>query len=108
LLFGSISIMSNTSFTLFPYTTLFRSNVTLIFAGYAGVRKARGRAPARVRPVQMVSAVLIRYALLCKHADDGCADYGADGLYGQRDRKSTRLNSSHVSISYAVCCLKKK
>src|SRR5690606_42090305 len=30
------------------------------------------------------------------------------GLYGNRDRKSTRLNSSHVKISYAVFCLKKK
>src|SRR5207249_7391313 len=35
--------------------------------------------------------------------------YGADGAHQyERDRKSTRLNSSHVSISYAVFCLKKK
>src|SRR5699024_379722 len=35
-------------------------------------------------------------------------DFGADMQWGMLDRKSTRLNSSHVSISYAVFCLKKK
>src|SRR4051812_49557547 len=67
--------------TLFPYTTLFRS-------GGAGLRvpgRARGHHGRRVAhggPAQ----------------DDG----------GGEDRKSTRLNSSHMSISYAVFCLKKK
>src|SRR5207249_9277423 len=41
----------------------------------------------------------------CGHAID-TRDHGF--LHGNRDRKSTRLNSSHVSISYAVFCLKKK
>src|SRR3989442_10847554 len=69
--------------TLFPYTTLFRS---------------------RVERRQRVADV----------ADDGGSarhrfrNRGVDGRKNVRDRKSTRLNSSHVRISYAVFCLKKK
>src|SRR5258708_30700072 len=65
--------------TLFPYTTLFRS---------ARSRDARGSV---ARP----------------WLDDEAR--GRDGVHGRaRDRKSTRLNSSHQIISYAVFCLKKK
>src|SRR5699024_12867654 len=64
--------------TLFPYTTLFRSTLS---------RSPRGR-PWRCRTNASASAP----ATVCFPAD----------------RKSTRLNSSHVSISYAVFCLKKK
>src|SRR5437868_12624155 len=60
--------------TLFPYTTLFRS-------------EGRGRAASGDRGEDQLRMVRIDAA---------------------RDRKSTRLNSSHVSISYAVFCLKKK
>src|SRR5689334_23893046 len=67
--------------TLFPYTTLFRS----------ARRRARERRDARVR------AALLQRRL----ARDARARRRAD-------RKSTRLNSSHSSISYAVFCLKKK
>src|SRR6266581_6494206 len=66
--------------TLFPYTTLFRS-------------------PRR------------QGALRGRHAEGGRLHQGVRprGLLGRRgDRKSTRLNSSHPSISYAVFCLKKK
>src|SRR5690349_23709488 len=66
--------------TLFPYTTLFRSRL--------------GR-PRKLR-FQDVLAVA--------HAFGG----GALQFVDVRDRKSTRLNSSHVEISYAVFCLKKK
>src|SRR2546427_1866873 len=72
--------------TLFPYTTLFRSV-------HARQRAARGR---------------------CTGAAEGGAPEqgaGADRLEPpacRRDRKSTRLNSSHSQISYAVFCLKKK
>src|SRR5690349_22889630 len=68
--------------TLFPYTTLFRSHET-----------------ARIdqRAVDRVVA-LVRHA--CEHEGVGRA--------APQDRKSTRLNSSHVEISYAVFCLKKK
>src|SRR4051794_41196241 len=69
--------------TLFPYTTLFRSSQGSRRAapGRDGRRGPRRRRPP-YRPV--------------------------DGLRPPRDRKSTRLNSSHPSISYAVFCLKKK
>src|SRR3712207_8117493 len=79
--------------TLFPYTTLFRSRTGRWLVGVeageagAGAPVCRGRAhdlaprpqlPPRLRPARA------------------------------RDRKSTRLNSSHANISYAVFCLKKK
>src|SRR5438094_5309328 len=70
--------------TLFPYTTLFRSR--------------RLRACGRVR--------------LTRRGDAGEARLGRGSADGRRrdrpDRKSTRLNSSHRTISYAVFCLKKK
>src|SRR3712207_8829907 len=79
--------------TLFPYTTLFRS-------GEQGRRlQARRHGLAAVD----VAAD--------DHAVDRRADHGAlqvDLGLIQRDRKSTRLNSSHANISYAVFCLKKK
>src|SRR5947208_12089610 len=68
--------------TLFPYTTLFRSRRR---PGPATVRQ--GRRSVRHRPAQVRQEAQRR---------------------GQRDRKSTRLNSSHQIISYAVFCLKKK
>src|SRR2546430_13693712 len=64
--------------TLFPYTTLFRSHPH--------------------QPGHAVSARL-------RHC---VADVGIPRRSGARDRKSTRLNSSHSQISYAVFCLKKK
>src|SRR2546421_6857444 len=71
--------------TLFPYTTLFRS--TRIAEARAHVREIRAR-------------------------DDDGARVGDHLTYGLeeplQDRKSTRLNSSHDQISYAVFCLKKK
>src|SRR3712207_8617478 len=80
--------------TLFPYTTLFRSRV--------------GRAP-HVRPVLLVvdpgrlAVELQLRDLLAERLDVVAADRGRD-----QDRKSTRLNSSHANISYAVFCLQKK
>src|SRR5438477_3887570 len=71
------------SSTLFPYTTLFRSE-----------RRDLG---IRLRRVD-------RERVLDGHGAEGHA-HDRDLL---RDRKSTRLNSSHMSISYAVFCLKKK
>src|SRR5690349_23278247 len=75
--------------TLFPYTTLFRSRVAHARAlGRLGVARVLAAEEARSqRPPG-------------DDADPGCA--------AERDRKSTRLNSSHVEISYAVFCLKKK
>src|SRR3712207_9398779 len=76
--------------TLFPYTTRFRSGVE----GEVGVRVAD------VRRVVGGDAADVD----ARHIGDG-----EPGLRAARgDRKSTRLNSSHANISYAVFCLKKK
>src|SRR5258708_31836650 len=83
--------------TLFPYTTLFRS-------GSADDPHPFGA----ILGGGLVSDVSLR------GADVGAADAGDDarrkenGEAVRRDRKSTRLNSSHQIISYAVFCLKKK
>src|SRR3712207_6969431 len=81
--------------TLFPYTTLFRSR-----------RRARARGHrARGRGGHVQAAALrLRADRLDLHPD---RDQPRERLLG-RDRKSTRLNSSHANISYAVFCLKKK
>src|SRR3712207_8539380 len=84
--------------TLFPYTTLFRSLV----ASLVRVRRLRrGRLLRVVRsPVGRRGGVV---------PADAVALPAARSRAGEgRDRKSTRLNSSHANISYAVFCLKKK
>src|SRR2546422_1239596 len=73
--------------TLFPYTTLFRSDPGAAARG--DLARALARGPADVR-------------LLC--LDGGVRAHRQN----RADRKSTRLNSSHGYISYAVFCLKKK
>src|SRR5207244_13133281 len=76
--------------TLFPYTTLFRS-----------VR----RDPVRGKQAQCVeSGVLVHH---CRRRRVGCLTHRT-AVGSAQDRKSTRLNSSHQIISYAVFCLKKK
>src|SRR2546422_6981995 len=72
--------------TLFPYTTLFRSRRPVQLP----TREHPGEPALAEQPLDVVGA-------------DGAADE-----VGVRDRKSTRLNSSHGYISYAVFCLKKK
>src|SRR2546430_9933130 len=77
--------------TLFPYTTLFRSNVSDVSLGSR--LDAIRRRPAPTHPdVGVVFAVGEMFSR----------------ARGRIDRKSTRLNSSHSQISYAVFCLKKK
>src|SRR5438034_7970746 len=66
--------------TLFPYTTLFRSSRRIVAAGE---RQRASRGDADLAAVESVASK-------------------------EEDRKSTRLNSSHTVISYAVFCLKKK
>src|SRR5689334_24225161 len=87
--------------TLFPYTTLFRSDAGLRLT-YAspGFAQAMGLDPAQMLGKTPEQAWRLRFP----DAPD-LAGYMAP-LH--RDRKSTRLNSSHSSISYAVFCLKKK
>src|SRR3712207_8594809 len=80
--------------TLFPYTTLFRSLPVLVEQlELEGVRDGLGCDPG--------------LGLRLEAADDEAADLLLV-VGGRRDRKSTRLNSSHANISYAVFCLKKK
>src|SRR3712207_8223124 len=84
--------------TLFPYTTLFRSQTTV-----AADRLADGRA------LGAVGASVDRALPARLLADpDPVLHFRRDGAADRADRKSTRLNSSHANISYAVFCLKKK
>src|SRR5688572_31401820 len=93
--------------TLFPYTTLFRSLEQRLVLQQGEVIEERvaaveePRDPAR-RHVADQAVVLGEV--------DGAARVVAprQGRHGEQDRKSTRLNSSHSQISYAVFCLKKK
>src|SRR3712207_8938326 len=70
--------------TLFPYTTLFRSDWTM--------KPSRSKRSAKRRRC-------------CRDRPAGCLEVGWGWV---KDRKSTRLNSSHANISYDVFCLKKK
>src|SRR3712207_8977868 len=81
--------------TLFPYTTLFRSTV-----GAAWTHGALLTLQERIQRQRK------RRRFLCPR----CLRFGAFrcACSSCRDRKSTRLNSSHANISYAVFCLKKK
>src|SRR5690348_17784061 len=90
-------------FTPFPYTTLFRS------------RERRGGLPLgadvlrSIRERHRQDRLRSAYGLRCPHdRPAGTGRVGAARAGRQADRKSTRLNSSHPSISYAVFCLKKK
>src|SRR3712207_7516804 len=80
--------------TLFPYTTLFRSPVAV------EVQVLGGGAEATLARAALVGALVEAEALVTVDVEDRHEDHG--------DRKSTRLNSSHANISYAVFCLKKK
>src|SRR3712207_7434474 len=89
--------------TLFPYTTLFRSRGRRVVADRRGQLHERRRSD-QLRRGRQVAAQL--RALLGREGVVGLADLLGRGPV--RDRKSTRLNSSHANISYAVFCLKKK
>src|SRR5688572_32292331 len=85
--------------TLFPYTTLFRS-------GSGGVRN-RAAGLARIRQYRREPCG--RSPLPAVGGGAGQEEHGRKRQKrSARDRKSTRLNSSHSQISYAVFCLKKK
>src|SRR2546430_9404607 len=89
--------------TLFPYTTLFRS------LRQEGVKHIFGYPGGAVLPiydalydVEGIEHILVRHEQGASHMADGYARSTG------KDRKSTRLNSSHSQISYAVFCLKLK
>src|SRR3712207_8155112 len=79
--------------TLFPYTTLFRS-WQLIEAGLVDVHDG--------------AALVVGFATRAGCRSSRQVVMAASSRWVARDRKSTRLNSSHANISYAVFCLKKK
>src|SRR3712207_7116879 len=88
--------------TLFPYTTLFRS-------------AALGRTPTAWKPTDVIAEASLIGGIFGKGGGNevGSAEVlnalvAKFGKKAGRDRKSTRLNSSHANISYAVFCLKKK
>src|SRR5262245_63955564 len=87
--------------TLFPYTTLFRSQDEQRFAQMGDVRHQ-----------VLLGDIVQKFALDGKGAagkrNFGLAIFADFGKPLLKDRKSTRLNSSHLGISYAVFCLKKK
>src|SRR3712207_8434138 len=84
--------------TLFPYTTLFRSWITRFLGdrymewGFKALQRAEGQPQTPARAVALAALM----------------DTNLEEFAPYRDRKSTRLNSSHANISYAVFCLKKK
>src|SRR5690348_17507683 len=81
--------------TLFPYTTLFRSPAAAAPGGVGAGLRDREQLPAGLRRAVAPQAGARAVQLAAQLRD-------------VEDRKSTRLNSSHPSISYAVFCLKKK
>src|SRR5690606_40447897 len=90
---------------LFPYTTLFRSAVAGAGIDQEAQRLRRGHA-VQFGVVQHRAVGVERDDVLVRHLGGVLLRGGAVGHV--EDRKSTRLNSSHVKISYAVFCLKKK
>src|SRR5256885_12088105 len=88
--------------TLFPYTTLFRSPA-------AAGRERRYRVPSTgTGEGTPMAEVCIETDVFQGRLPPACAKCGAPTGDFREDRKSTRLNSSHLVISYAVFCLKKK
>src|SRR5258705_1605759 len=82
--------------TLFPYTTLFRSDYMTL-----------------CKPYSEAAALTTRYATVRAATEKIASQLSAEdqtiqSMPDARDRKSTRLNSSHLGISYAVFCLKTK
>src|SRR2546426_2636479 len=83
--------------TLFPYTTLFRSTLKIaprVTASFHDAGHILGSAAIRVKYTARSNTTTVLFS----------GDLGRPNI----DRKSTRLNSSHLVISYAVFCLKKK
>src|SRR5256885_8136017 len=92
--------------TLFPYTTLFRSTLS---GGCPLMKAALGHAYAKANRKDEATKILEELKKLSRHRY--VSSYEVAAIYvalSQKDRKSTRLNSSHLVISYAVFCLKKK
>src|SRR3712207_8965847 len=87
--------------TLFPYTTLFRSPETWTFANFANLFAEEGGFLLIVNSLIYTMGATAILIVVCTMGGYALSRYSLD-------RKSTRLNSSHANISYAVFCLKKK
>src|SRR3712207_7205760 len=85
--------------TLFPYTTLFRSLTDVLGIPWDEVHEEAERLEHAMSPV-------LEQRMLAAIGDAKTCPHGHPIMVG--DRKSTRLNSSHANISYAVFCLKNK
>src|SRR2546426_9195661 len=84
--------------TLFPYTTLFRSPATInTIVVVDAVAEPAALVNAIITATEVKTLALTAVGVRC-----------ADGRLASGDRKSTRLNSSHLVISYAAFCLEKK
>src|SRR3712207_8360676 len=91
--------------TLFPYTTLFRSGG--VEEAQKREQEGEEREDGEERLVGEVAGE--GHEVVLAHLLEGkLEELDEAEVLGQRDRKSTRLNSSHANISYAVFCLKKK
>src|SRR5688500_19845971 len=88
--------------TLFPYSTLFRSDITLIYES-----GTIGTAPD-VLPLSIGDGELCDTAVTTVSVPEMFRYWLQGGRISIGDRKSTRLNSSHLVSSYAVFCLKRK
>src|SRR5699024_12473544 len=89
--------------TLFPYTTLFRS-----FQLRCRVKDGAAIHPQREKDRVQMLDVTKKHIGARQQIRDPQREQKQQGKQEEGDRKSTRLNSSHVSNSYAVFCLKKK
>src|SRR5438034_6848522 len=87
--------------TLFPYTTLFRSSTDVLARFFVHHHEGHENEAAEAEAVQGDSDE-------DRHDRGGIRKQSHPEAIGNEDRKSTRLNSSHTVISYAVFCLKKK
>src|SRR5437773_9065846 len=91
--------------TLFPYTTLFRSTDIIKGTKRTLILSSKKQTNHKLiiikrKKTRVLSKEPTNHKLLSKERKSG--------YYQRKDRKSTRLNSSHITISYAVFCLKKK
>src|SRR3712207_7851630 len=88
--------------TLFPYTTLFRSGRDGIHGATFASDELTEESESKRSNVQVGDPFAEKMLIEC------CLRLLEEDLLVSLDRKSTRLNSSHANISYAVFCLKKK
>src|SRR5690606_40548951 len=80
----------------------------LPISGKVVERRTKGRFQPSLHTVVTIPDDALEHRIDQRHAQRGSDQHGVETRALSKDRKSTRLNSSHVKISYAVFCLKKK